>query len=563
MAASLAWRYFSKRPKRRQQDHLLKTGQAQLQAFNDSLPVALFMTDLLGNATYVNKTYEALSGATAQQLVGNKWFRCLHGTEQEAAAGGWVAAIAQQVPYHGVHRVLRPGCKPWWGSFKAVPMLIDQQGSGYVGSVEDITGRLEAEKALRTSEQRLRLITDNIPALIAYVTPDQRLAFANSRYQAAFNLPATGPTGMLAQDVLGADVYAQSLPYVEAALHGTPGTFERLVTHVGQLRWERVSYMPEADEQQRIAGFFSLVEDITELKQAQHTFAKSEMRLRMITDNLPALIAYIDRDERYRFCNGYYETVLGLKPEKILGAKLEEVIGLKSYKEMSPHIERVWAGERVSFEPTKLEPGKDRHFMYDFIPDFGIDKSVVGFYSMVMDISALKKVENQLRILARFDSLTGLPNRNHFEEKLDEAIARSRRSQRMMAVMFLDIDHFKDINDTMGHHGGDSVLREVACRLQRCVRKTDTVSRLAGDEFTIILEGLQAEEESAMVANKIIHAMQENFVAGDVACAVTLSIGIAIRRADEIDAELLLQRADKALYAAKSAGRNQFQNSAN
>ncbi len=669
---------------RRRQQQGLRTSQAQLQALNDSLPLALFMTDVAGNFTYINKTYEAISGSTAQQLVGDTWFRCLHPADQEAAIEAWVAAIGRREPYQNVHRVLRPDNQPLWGSFKAVPLLVDQVVSGYVGSVEDITARLEAERALRASEQRLRLITDNIPALIAYVTPDQRFDFANRGYQAAFDLPTGGPAGMSASNVLGTDVYAQSLPYIEGALRGAAATFERLVTHVGQLRWERVSYVPDIDEQQCTAGFFSLVEDITELKQAQHTFAKSEMRLRMITDNLPALIAYIDRDERYRFCNGYYETILGLKPEKILGCKVAEIIGWESYQAIAIHIERVWQGERVSFERHAVGPGLDRHFLYDYIPDFGTDNGVIGFYSMVLDITArknaelkqaagqkllraltdnlpalvgyidheerfqfnnqryaewldkplsaitgrrmrevyseqdyqvykphfdralkgskvefefqatrngeqhffraayapqidddgrtsgvcsmisditaLKKVENQLRVLARFDSLTGLPNRSHFEDKLLEAMARSSRNQRMMAVMFLDVDHFKSINDTMGHHSGDIVLREVALRLQRCVRKTDTVARLAGDEFTIILEGLQAEEESAVVANKIIHAMQAEFIVGESLRTVTVSIGIAIRRIDETDPELLLQRADKALYAAKSAGRNTFEN---
>jgi diguanylate cyclase (GGDEF)-like protein/PAS domain S-box-containing protein len=488
---------------------------------------------------------------------------------------------------------------------------------------------------------------------------------------------------MPAVDVLGPDVYAQSAPYIEGALRGIPANFERLVTHVGQLRWERVSYVPDVGRDDQVSGFFSLVEDITELKQAQHTFAKSEMRLRMITDNLPALIAYIDRDGRYRFCNGYYETIAGIKPEKILGRRVEEIVGRAGYEAVARKMQTVLTGERVTFERHVQSRGIDRHFLYDYIPDIGIDGSVVGFYSMVLDITerktaelkqaageallrtltdnlpalvgfidcderfqfnnqvyaewlnkplaeitgstmrevygernyllykpyfeqaikgarvefefeaprdgaphffraafapqfaadgstsgvcsmisditALKQVENQLRILARFDSLTGLPNRNQFEEKLDEAIARSVRSKRAMAVMFLDIDHFKEINDTIGHHGGDAVLREFAMRLQRCVRKTDTVSRLAGDEFTIILEGLQVDGETAVVASKIIGAMQEQFHVGDAARSVTTSIGIAVRRSDETSAEALLRRADEALYVAKSAGRNTFE----
>jgi diguanylate cyclase (GGDEF)-like protein/PAS domain S-box-containing protein len=668
---------------RRLQDQVLRLRQAELQAVNDSSPLGLFMTDLAGNCTYLNRTYEVMSGAESQQIVGDAWFKSLHPDDQNAAIEAWVLAIQDHEAYRSVHRFLHPDGRVLWGSFKAVPITIDQQISGYVGSVDDITERLDIEEALRASEQRLRLVTDNIPALIGYVKPNQHFAFANRKYNLAYAVSTEQLTDLSVQEVLGADVYNQSAAYIEDALRGQPAAFERLVTHVGALRWERVHYVPDIDESGQTRGFFSLVENITELKQAQHTFAKSEMRLRMITDNLPALISYIDRDRCYRFCNGYYETVLGLKPEKILGLRMDEVVSQEGYSAIAPQIATVLAGGRVNFERHVVSGGIDRHFAYDYIPDVGTDGSVIGFYSMVLDITArktaelkqaagekllrtltdnlpalvgfidhdekfqfnnqvyaqwlnkplseitgrsmrevygdekyvlykpyfeqalegkrvefefeatrhgeqqfyraayapqidsdgrttgvcsmisditaLKKVENQLRVLARFDSLTGLPNRNHFEEKLSEAIARSSRSHRPMAVMFLDIDHFKQINDTIGHHGGDAVLREFAQRLQTCVRKTDTVSRLAGDEFTIILEGLQMEDETQIVANKIIVAMQEVFRIGEDERIVTTSIGIAVRRHDETSSESLLRRADEALYVAKSSGRNTFE----
>ncbi len=668
---------------RRQQDLILRTNRAEMQAVNDSSPLGLFMTDLAGNCTYVNKTYQVMSGFPVEQLVGDTWFRSLHIEDQERAIEDWVAAIQRHEPYQSVRRFEHADGRIVWGSFKAVPVVVDQQITGYVGSVDDISARVAAEAARRAIEQRLRLVTDNIPALIAYVKPDQRFEFGNRKYQQAFGLAHAELGGMQASEVLGPDVYAQSALYIEGALQGTAAHFERLVTHTGQLRWERVSYVPDRSEDGVVNGFFSLVEDITELKQAQHTFAKSEMRLRMITDNMPALIAYIDRDGRYRFCNGYYETILGWKPEKILGLTVAEVVGKLGYQSVAPQMAAVLEGQRVNFERHVQEGGIDRHLLYDYIPDFGLDGGVIGFYSMVLDISArkeaelkqavgekllrtltdnlpalvgfidqderfrfnnqvyaewlnkpleqitgrtmlevygtenylryhpyfvqalkgktvefefeaprngethfyrasyapqfddaggtsgvasmisditaLKKVENQLRIMARFDSLTGLPNRNQFEEKLAEAIARSTRNKRTMAVMYLDIDHFKEINDSIGHHGGDEVLREFAQRLQRCVRKTDTVSRLAGDEFTIILEGLQIDQETSVVAGKIIQAMREEFHIGEERRTVTTSIGIAVRRPDEIDPETLLRRADEALYAAKSAGRNTFE----
>jgi diguanylate cyclase (GGDEF)-like protein len=232
------------------------------------------------------------------------------------------------------------------------------------------------------------------------------------------------------------------------------------------------------------------------------------------------------------------------------------VLGPEAYAQSEEQILNVLTGSAQYFE--RFVARYQRWERVSYVPDIDAQGTVAGFFSLVEDITALKQVENQLRIMVRFDSLTGLSNRLQFDEKLVEAIARSRRSERQMAVMFLDIDRFKSINDTLGHHGGDEVLREFAQRLLACVRHTDVVARLAGDEFVIILEGLHAPQEAAVVASKIIQAMAHDFQILGMMRNVTTSIGIAIRDDDEIDPEALLRRADEALYRAKAAGRNTF-----
>jgi diguanylate cyclase (GGDEF)-like protein len=181
-----------------------------------------------------------------------------------------------------------------------------------------------------------------------------------------------------------------------------------------------------------------------------------------------------------------------------------------------------------------------------------------GFRGAFRDVTELKKIENELRSLAEIDSLTGLANRNRFNSRLASAIESSVRTDKLMALLFLDLDDFKSINDSLGHVGGDQVLQEFARRLTRCVRPSDTVARLAGDEFVIVIEGLHQPEDAGVVAAKIVAAMDEDFSAVDRRCRVTTSIGIAIRRDDELDGEPIMRRADGALYAVKSAGRGKF-----
>ncbi|MDD3450156.1 MAG: GGDEF domain-containing protein, partial [Gammaproteobacteria bacterium] len=174
------------------------------------------------------------------------------------------------------------------------------------------------------------------------------------------------------------------------------------------------------------------------------------------------------------------------------------------------------------------------------------------------DISSIKESERKFAHLAHHDALTGLPNRLLFHARLEQAINDARRKGGRLAVFFMDLDRFKDINDTLGHAVGDSLLKEVAARLSGCVRESDTVARLGGDEFTLILTGLQRPDDAVLVARKILAAMAAPFHLGDEARQVTTSIGIALYPRDAEIQDLLVECADHALYEAKAAGRNAF-----
>jgi len=165
--------------------------------------------------------------------------------------------------------------------------------------------------------------------------------------------------------------------------------------------------------------------------------------------------------------------------------------------------------------------------------------------------------EDRLRHRAEFDPLTDLPNRASFAERLQQAMARATRSSRT-AVLFLDIDHFKNINDTLGHAAGDELLKVFAARMRDCVRQSDMVARLAGDEFTIILEGLRDATDATTLANKLVQALRAPTVLAGKLYEITTSVGVALWNADDANDAALLQRADAALYEAKRRGRNGY-----
>jgi len=285
--------------------------------------------------------------------------------------------------------------------------------------------------------------------------------------------------------------------------------------------------------------------------------AATSKRLRDITDNLPLLISYIDKDLRLGFCNATWRDWLGIDPDAVVGRPLSEVVGPAVYEQRSEQLQRELAGERVGFEVESLALGVDRFLQTEYIPDVRADGGVAGIYALSTDVTAFKKVEMQLSQLAHVDVLTGLPNRRRFEDKLQEAMARSRRDGRIMALMFLDVDHFKRINDTRGHAGGDAVLKEFAARLQRCIRITDTVARLAGDEFVIILEGLHHAVDAERVAHKVRAELLPSFVFDGLTLApVTASIGVVVfAGGGNVEPADVVAQADDALYRAKRAKR--------
>ncbi|MGI2024616.1 EAL domain-containing protein [Shewanella glacialipiscicola] len=181
------------------------------------------------------------------------------------------------------------------------------------------------------------------------------------------------------------------------------------------------------------------------------------------------------------------------------------------------------------------------------------------FVAVFTDITERKKAEEDLRFLASFDTLTDLPNRTLFHDRLNHAISHAHRTQNIVALLFLDLDRFKHINDSMGHHVGDMLLKAVARRLQNAVRDGDTVARLGGDEFTIILEGVATIKAVTVIAEKVLKAFQAPFLLDDKSLTISTSIGISLYPSDAKDADSLIKFADTAMYHAKSSGRNNFQ----
>lgn len=314
---------------------------------------------------------------------------------------------------------------------------------------------------------------------------------------------------------------------------------------------------PLRSAQGKSLGAVVAMKDITELKASRDRLAESEERLRTITDNLPVLIAHLDRDHRYMFANAVHQSWLGKAPEKVVGQTMEEAFGAEYCAQQQEALKDAWDGKASQCEHDIVRKKHIRIVHSTFLPHLR-DGEVVGVYVLTTDATAARMHERNLHALAHTDALTGIPNRRQFELALQAVVERAPQRERPFALFYLDIDHFKRINDTHGHAVGDMVLVEFARRVRRVVRSSDLVARLAGDEFTVLLDEVNSPRDVELVARKIMQALEAPFVVGATVMAVTTTIGIALADGPGATALAVSELADGALYEAKQAGRNIF-----
>ncbi|SEL84085.1 PAS domain S-box-containing protein/diguanylate cyclase (GGDEF) domain-containing protein [Roseateles sp. YR242] len=444
-------------------------------------------------------------------------------------------------------------------------LLLVGLGALTVFTVLAVTQVISRTRDAERSEHRLRGIADNVPAMIGQFDRHGRLLFANVEAGRVFGFDPQAVVGQDMQELHTPQDAALLLPYVERVLGGERVEFDIEFLVAGELRHFHQCFVPDhpishgaKDRAGAVDGFYAVSMDITDRKRHADEVARSEKRMKAVTDNLPVLISYVDADQRVRYVNETIRTWLGQDPAHIVGSTVEQLMGPELYAQRRPHLMRALQGERVEFEVASTLLGRLHHLRNIYLPDVGPGGHVVGVYTLSIDITPMKQAEAQLAQLASSDALTGLPNRRELDRGLERALARQRRRARdggAMALVFLDVDGFKSINDTYGHSVGDEVLCAFADCLRRSVRASDLVARLAGDEFIAVLEGLNHPDEAAQVATKILEAVRSEAMAG---LTVTTSIGVATVIDAEVPARELVALADRALYEAKRAGRNRF-----
>lgn len=437
----------------------------------------------------------------------------------------------------------------------------------YEGTVEEITDRVRAEQVLRRSEAELRTLTQHVPGVVyrVIVTPQQtkRYTFVSDGVRQLYGVT---PGAVMADGEL-----------LSRMRH--PGDFARL----------RETWQSAIDGDQRLDVIFRIVLGDGSFKWVQMTssaVSRDEhgvVRVGMaidVTDRTEAEAALRDRDEVWKLAlestgDGVWDWNLRTG-QVTYSERFFEMYGWdrdgtsdpnfdeRTHPEDLEHMRRDrrnhLAGLTPAYANERRVRARDGSWKWILArgmvigrDDHGRPTRMVGTHT---DITERKQSEALIWHQANFDALTGLPNRRMLRDRLEQNIKKTRRAGLQLALLFIDLDHFKQVNDSVGHAMGDQLLIQAARRISACVRETDTVGRLGGDEFTVILSEMSDPERADQIAQKIVHTMSEGFRLGNEVAFVSASIGITLYPDDAVDIDTLFKHADQALYMAKDAGRN-------
>lgn len=420
-----------------------------------------------------------------------------------------------------------------------------------------LTARRRLVAQVRDSEARYRLLAEHAQDIVVrlrgdgqadYVSPSVRDLLGWSA--AEFGDHLIHDDDRAARDAVFARLLAEG---------GDAKVVYRMHHRDGHAVWlEALATRLDADGDDAASVVYS-ARDVSDRVAAEGALDRSRQRLQSLIDGIPAMVAHVDTQQRYTFANSTIGRLLQRDPQDIVGRTMREVRGDAAYESIAAHVQAALRGQSQTFESSaELGDGRRIEYQASYVPEFGADGRVTGFHSLTTDITALKHAERELARLAREDPLTGLANRRQFDERLEQAVVRARRLELPIALMLLDVDYFKQVNDQHGHPAGDAVLKAVAERIRATTYDVDLVARLGGDEFAVLFEYAGGMQEVATVARKILEAMRAPVALDDATpLQVGTSIGIGFQREASYGLSLMAL-ADKALYAAKQAGRNTY-----
>jgi diguanylate cyclase (GGDEF)-like protein/PAS domain S-box-containing protein len=538
-------------------EEALRTSEARYRRLIDEAPVGQLVCRIDGAPVEMNRAFVEMMGASPAEIAAQLMGGLLHPEDAEPYYEDIRRLIRGEIDrIERDRRLIRPDGKVVWVSGGTT--LVEEEGEMLLHSVmEDITERRRAMEALAQSEDRFRTLTESIPAGVYQADAQGRVTYVNPQWTAITGRTTAPTTYEEAMDPVHPDDYERVITGL-FSVFSEGGIYRdqyRIVHPNGEVRWIRNQGGPTLDEQGNVTGIIGSIEDVTELVQAQQQSTRlaeiieTSSDLVTMTDSATGLFVYLNRAAREAFGLGDDTEVTEVGPMDLVTPETSSII----QDQVEPTIElgQQWTGEL----PMRAADGREILVWQSITPMLRSDGTRYQVATVGRDITERKRLEADLAHQATHDSLTGLPNRSLLLDHLELDLARAEREGRRVAVLFLDLDRFKQVNDTLGHDAGDELLAQVARRIAEVVRPADTVARLGGDEFVILCGEVDDQDHAATIAHRVAAAIEvRSFRLGETDLSITASIGIALS-SGSAHPEALLRDADAAMYRAKDLGR--------
>ncbi|WP_174874055.1 two-component system response regulator [Vogesella oryzae] len=432
--------------------------------------------------------------------------------------------------------------------------------------------RIRTHLALRMETRKLELVQrdlqdvlHHLPAFVGYWQTNLHCVFSNEQSASWFGIEAADMVGKLLPEVLGASTYPQIAPLLEQVLAGKHATQDIVLTS---------EHLPTRDGQLTLVarvidntcvGFLMLLVDITERKRYEGALFEEKERIRVMLNSIGDAVIATDRQGVVVYMNPIAESLTGWQASHAIGKAIEQVMPLRDGSndfDLQNPIRLALQENRVVGMALNCKLQSRDGNLFDVedsaSPIRNREGQITGAIVVFHDVSEARAMAIKMTHLAYHDALTNLPNRMLLQDRILQAIQQAMRNQRRVAMVVLDLDNFKSINDAVGHAVGDTLLQQIAHRLQAACRTVDTISRQGGDEFILLLPEIGALDQVSDIATRMLELVAEPVIIDSERYDLTACLGVSLFPDDSDDAETLYRHADSAMYKAKQAGRSQF-----
>lgn len=552
---------------RRTAEYLALSEKKQSQLFFNTVETMIIALDCQGRVTSINRKGCEMLGYTANELIGKNWFTtCLPKALQQEVSDIFKAIFEGDLSaskHHENDVLTHSGerrCIAWHNTF-----ITDRHGqiTGALCAGDDITESKQAQEALRESEKRFRLLVEGIgqeyliyrrgyDGVFYYTSPAIEYFSGKTTKQAMglkwWELFEVTPTtrekleGFLNALVLGEVIETSEVSYMHPDK---------------SIRTLEITERPETADHGESLAVLGIARDITERKKSEEELGRSAV----VFEKTDEGIIIADANGEIIMVNKAFTDISGFSAKEVQGKN-------PRFQQSGRHDKAFYRSLWRCLETSGQWRGeiwnrRKNGEIYPAWENINIVKDdsgrIINYVAIFSDISVLKESELKMAHLAHHDNLTGLANRLRFMANLEQAVEVAKRHRHKVALLFLDLDKFKQVNDTLGHNAGDELLKIIARRLTDCVRSEDTVARLGGDEFTVLLAEISQAEDAGLIAREIVRSVSKPAELNGETVEISASVGISIYPDDHTDCEELVKAADGAMYQAKAKGKDCYQ----